>query len=571
MKTGRSLAALMLFALATCAGCSAKVYLGDGPDGGTHGGGSDAAAEEQIPTTHTGKVEKVDLLFVVDNSISMADKQAELARRVPEMIRALLDPAPDPVTGKPRWEPVRDLHVAFITSSLGSYGTSPCAVEITNRMNDDRAHLLPRAADTLEKGYVTGPTGPVETACAAMVSAATLHWVADPSLDPTASFVGNDAIKGLEAAASCVVAAAREQGCGYEATMEAMYRFLVEPAPYSSAKVACSFEVSGDVCSGEIQVSGGDDALLAQRRAFLRPDSLVAIVILSDENDASFRASAKNWIPQALGKGTMPRGTAGCANVPGDADDLDAETLRTKYACQSCEDAPTDPACAAAWSGGDRDGRNVRAFDNARRFGRSFLYPVSRYVDGLTRRNLVGADGVTAPNPLFVGGKRTLDMVLLAGIVGVPRALVASSDGSPRTLSPADWDRIAAGDPKLRDPHMVESITPRAGVPKFAGDRTIDPINGGDRDVPDLDDLQYACIAKRATAGTSECASGTSNPICDSPTVQLYMKAYPGLRVLRAVRALGARGHVASICAESYASVVAGLADKIHRACAARP
>ena len=63
--------------------------------------------------------------------------------------------------------------------------------------------------------------------------------------------------------------------------------------------------------------------LLEQRAKFLRPDSLLAVVVLSDENDASLKPAGLNWLPWGYGKGQMQRGWAGCDNVP---DDFEPET-----------------------------------------------------------------------------------------------------------------------------------------------------------------------------------------------------------------------------------------------------
>ena len=63
---------------------------------------------------------KADILFVIDNSASMADKQSQLARRIPDLVKALANPELDSV------QRVADLLVGIITSSLGSHGTSAC-------------------------------------------------------------------------------------------------------------------------------------------------------------------------------------------------------------------------------------------------------------------------------------------------------------------------------------------------------------------------------------------------------------------------------------------------------------
>src|SRR5262249_916263 len=137
---------------------------------------------------------------------------------------------------------------------------------------------------------------------------------------------------------------------------------------------------------------------------------------------------------------------------------------------------------------------------------------------------------VLMPNPLFASG-RSRGNVFVMSIVGVPQGLVQDGSGAPRVLSDDDWAKIISPDVSLRDPHMIGSIAPRPGVPKYAGDRTIDPVNGGDRDVPDGGDLQYACIGALtlSTDATFDCVSGADfagNPICDaSSKTQPYFKA----------------------------------------------
>ena len=257
---------------------------------------------------------KVDLLVVVDNSPSMADKQAELARRIPELIATLTDPTPDSRTGRSR--NVLDLHVAVITSSLGSHGTSACAVEITNASNDDKGHLLPRAGEGAGKGWdlatANSTAATASIVCPTPVAASPMSWVFKPESDPNAQWKGYpDGAKSLEVAASCVVASAKESGCGYEETWEAMYHFLIDPTPYARAEVKCTFGLDGDACgNNKIMMEGLDDGLLAQRRAFLRPDSVLGVIILSDENDASLKPAGLNWLPWGYGKGKMLRGWA---------------------------------------------------------------------------------------------------------------------------------------------------------------------------------------------------------------------------------------------------------------------
>jgi len=508
------------------------------------------------------RVDKVDLLLVVDNSLSMGDKQQKLAQEMPALIKALTNPDIDPKTGKPKWKPIADLHVGVISTSLGSHGTSACDPRVTNTHNDDRGHLLPREGE--------GVVG-----CPVMTSATALSWAFDPRRTPGTMYSGAIGSVPMQTLSSCLVQSAGEDGCGYESTWESVYHFLIDPAPYASADVKCTFGSSGDACgNNKIEVKGIDSELIAQRNAFLRKDSLLAVIVISDENDASLKPASLNWLPWGYGQGQMQRGWEGCANVP---DDFEPESaaeyneLHSKYSCFSCFENAANPNCKSPWSleklNADIDGRNVRNFEMTRRFGYNFLWSRQRYVDGFSKAIAVGSDGVTKANPIFAGGFRSSDLVIVSGIVGVPKVLVEDASG-PKLPTAGDWEKIVGPSGK-RDPHMIESIAPRItqGIKTFAGDRSIDDINGGDRDIADGDDLQYACIAKRAIdKATIDCAgpdAATKNPLCDPGGKQPFLKAYPGLRHLRILKELGASAFVASICNESYRSAIDGIVQKM--------
>ncbi len=505
---------------------------------------------EPPPDVATKPTNKVDVLFVVDNSLSMSDKQRILAKRIPAMLHALTTPGAD---GKR----ADDVHVAFISSSLGSFGTSACAPELTSKASDDKAHLLPRDGVS-GSGYRLDSTGaPTAAACPSVPAASTLTWTADPTKGGKYS---GDAGGDLALAASCVMGSVDQVGCGYEQPLEAAYRFLSDPAPYATAAVKCTFGVSGDACgNNDILVNGLDTDLLAQRAAFLRPDSAVVVVYITDENDVSLRPAGKNWLPFGYGAGAMQRGWTACASIPDDVEPESSGELTAK-GCFSCFQDNKNPACSTPWAkdklNADPDGRNLRGFHMVQRYGFNFLWSRDRYVNGFTANSVLGSNGKLGVNGLFAGGLRSKEMVFVTGIVGVSSPLVADAAGKPRVLGAAEWDKIA-GPVALRDPHMIESIGPRAGVGKFAGDRTIDPIHGGDRDIYDGDDLQYACISPRETgsAGSYDCeALGTDaakkSPLCDSSSKQSYFKAYPSLRPLRVFRALGAQSTVGSICSD---------------------
>ena len=102
---------------------------------------------QQEPTTKANftavvkqqAIDKVDILFSIDNSASMGDKQDLFKDAVPDLISRLLSPDcvknDDPkVTQKAtngtcpdgfklEFQPVHDLHIGIVTSSLGGGGS----------------------------------------------------------------------------------------------------------------------------------------------------------------------------------------------------------------------------------------------------------------------------------------------------------------------------------------------------------------------------------------------------------------------------------------------------------------
>jgi hypothetical protein len=192
------------------------------------------------------------------------------------------------------------------------------------------------------------------------------------------------------------------------------------------------------------------------------------------------------------------------------------------------------------------DHPNLRCFDQKRRFGVDYLYPVERYSTALKSRELcpftdnnaqeecAQLKGNVAPvnNPLFSDltydasdasaveqPPRDPSMIFLAGIVGVPwQDLAVSADASK--LQYRSTDETAAADERVNwdwvlgephpadgvfapaDPLMRESVTPRSGQNPATGEALAPPgsgyaamsINGHEWDILDSSQLQYACV-----------------------------------------------------------------------------
>jgi len=519
--------------------------------------------------------DKIDLLFMIDNSLSMADKQSMLAAAVPALVKRLVSPrCVDPSTnapvggqypcsvGKAEFRPIDDIHVGVITSSLGGHGGKVCSADWKNwnPTQNDAAHLVGErrglAADGL--GF--------------------LSWDPDNGQGDAESFVQSFATH---------VKAAGEKGCGYEAQLEAWYRFLVDPEPPASIEVK----------DGVVVAEGIDQVLLQQRAEFLRPDSLLAIVMLSDENDCSIADSGQAWLV-ADDNGPMPRSAAVCQSNPSDACCRSCASSESEPPA-GCMPLSQDPGCTPLLHASSADDVNLRCWDQKRRFGVDFLQPIGRYVDALTKPRIVNRRGEEVANPLFSdlkgGGAPMRDpsFVYLAGIVGVPWQDVATNESltdpsllqylPPREIAKQGrwpWLVPTAGAAPL-DPLMIESTLPRTGENPATGialvgpdGTTAHPVNGHEW-YPDGRDLQYACIypltAPRDCASVAadqgcDCRTlvpGEKNPLCQNPTtgeygnVQYFAKAYPATRQLQVVQGAGDHGIVASICPKNTANAQA--------------
>jgi hypothetical protein len=550
-------------------------------------------------------LDKLDLLFMIDNSLSMTSKQTLLAASIPGFVERLITPtcvdgsgAPTGVNadasgncsqGAPEFTPLRDLHIGIITSSLGDHGSNDICSDAANSANiaaglpasnyNDLAQLLPsmRPDANLPNWNNSGflVWDPRDQS-----SVSDPHMNLGPTETDSAQFV---------AALSNQALAVGEQGCGYESSLEAWYRFLIDPEPVSAMTNSVGVSQRGPT----------NDVVLAQRAAFLRPDSVVVIVMISDENDCSIvdENGTQGWLVSYKGGVGQPltfhmaRASASCANDPND------KCCRPCSATPAagCPDNTTDSACelGETLSTAD-DALNLRCFHQVQRFGIDLLYPTSRYVEGLSSRFITPRfGGPQVQNPLFAaapgGGPRDPGLVFFGGIVGVPWQDIATTDSwTGRGLEYLDATGLAdrwpvmLGDPAQgvlpTDTLMVESIDPRtSGYPQAhpllsgvtigspSATTNTNPINGHEVEVlPTRDDLQFACIFPLATpvqcnsdnADSCDCNADESqknSPLCSGVTAttdgeQVYDGAYPGLRELQVLKDFGYNGVVGSIC-----------------------
>jgi hypothetical protein len=566
-------------------------------------------------------VDKIDLLLAVDNSASMADKQQLFARAVPDLIAGFVNPpcldnttntpvamqpaAPTdmcPAASHRAFPPILDMHVGLVSSSLGTFGADGCPDKppascptADTTPNDDHGHLVTRSD-------VCDSKGPIPT----YQSEGFLAWdpaqkLAPPGIATIGSIgtAGPGSGSGIVGALNDLVVGNGQQGCGFESQNESWYRFLIDPTPYQTIALT----------NNQVVMNGVDTALLKQRKEFLRPDSLLAIVLLSDEDDCSLKEYS-----------SYPLFAAPELHLPHPRQDCYTKGP-TDPCCASCGQATPqgcapDPMCTSnpSYTSAD-ESAGLRAFglvSHKQRYGIEFFYPPSRYVKALTSQTVTDINNKTVPNPIYTnldptnytGAVRDSGLVFYTAIVGVPWQLIARQNASGQpdllngvsavdktqvggfktgkelTLTDAHgnifWDDIA-GDPENYIPpkslFMVESTTPRAGTDPITG-ISISPVttaNGAGNPINDhewtistpANDIEYACIfplpipidESGGTTGGDCGVNPMNNPLC-SPnvndmgknTLQTKAKAYPGLKHLSIARGMGSQGIVGSIC-----------------------
>lgn len=545
--------------------------------------------------------DKLDLLFVIDNSESMGDYQDILRASLGDLLSRLVSPpCVDRETGvevstpsdpeaecdagaRRRFKPISDLHAGVLTTSLGLPGEPDCGMDDGN----DYGHLLgslPRGA-----GLTAEPAG-------------FLRWRRGDDLGT------------FQRELSAYVAAVGHEGCGYEAGLEAWYRFLVDPQPYELIETE-PCDVPGGICT---RPTGVDRVVLEQRAAFLRPDSVVAIVMLTDENDCSLNPEGPGALATNLGV-RPPRGSPaclddpddpccypcnqpappGCASDPGcvpQAESSVCERNRGDPCCYACEWGPPegcteDPLCLRSYLPGADPNAGHRCLEPKRYFGVDFLHPVERYTSGLSQLQIQGPQGTYGQNPLYPADPagnllgRDPSFVFLLGILGVPWQDVATEatrevPGQLELVSveALDWGLVLegpAGEPP-RDALMIESVLPRVGESPFGGPLEppesgvwANPINGHEwnAQLAHRGVLQHACIFElqepHDCSGNNlcDCFDATYpqehdefDPVCQNPATgeysqyQHFADAAPGRRYLEILRGVGPSAIVSSAC-----------------------
>jgi hypothetical protein len=366
-----------------------------------------------------------------------------------------------------------------------------------NRHNDDQAHLINRA-------------GANETPVADLGTSDFLSWFPQIPANqghPDPGTLGSVAVGSstqLVKDFQDLISGVHEFGCGFENQLESWYRFLIQPDPYNAI-------IPDPNDSKRRALDGVDAVILKQRADFLRSDSLVIIVLVTDEDDAGIdplSIGGQGWafwnsrFPGSVGGGAA-RPTQVCATNPADP------------GCTSCAFGvtPNDPGCQLP---GDRDqtgqpqlgyypvvedNLNLREYRMKQRYGVDPQYPISRYINGIKSAQVPDRNGQThsskptdpsgtlcglttggcynptnnCTNPLYATSLPTdpgADLchlptgpsarapgdgrVVFAAITGVPWQLLTENPSDPNspfkaTLTQADWVKLHGNDPERYD------------------------------------------------------------------------------------------------------------------------
>jgi hypothetical protein len=166
----------------------------------------------------------VDILFVIDNSNSMAEKQANLSHSIPTFIEALRSPKLD--------NRIPHLHIGVVSTDLGAGGYSLPSCEVVGG-DGGKLQVTPRKAGCIP------PSRP---------------WIAYIEDQTNIESTTADSVEQVKEAFQCIVELGTD-GCTFEHQMEAARRAL--------------------------------DPKLNLNPGFIRPDAFLAVAFFTDEDDCS--------------------------------------------------------------------------------------------------------------------------------------------------------------------------------------------------------------------------------------------------------------------------------------------
>jgi hypothetical protein len=226
-------------------------------------------------------VDKIDLLFMVDNSFSMEQEQSSLREQFPRLINILTTGDKDGDM-MPDFPPAKDLHLGVVTSDLGLPGLEGARIENCGNLGDEGRLQNMSNPDLMAEGLCSS----------AMFNPPFLQYDAESADDATRTRLANDF--------SCLAAVGLE-GCGFEQQLESTLKavwpgadqnvtFVTDPGGFGMFGMAGPGFPNGE---------------------FIRNDpnqgpSLIALVLVTDEEDCSSRRM-DHFAPMASTNGLNTR------------------------------------------------------------------------------------------------------------------------------------------------------------------------------------------------------------------------------------------------------------------------
>jgi hypothetical protein len=239
-----------------------------------------------------GGVSDVDLLFVIDNSNSMASEQVKLAAKLPQLIDVLT--SGDRYAGREPPEGIEDtqryftavssLHIGVVSTSMGGQDE---AIGSTQALKDcvgfgDDGVLLHSTQIAVDGVYVTKDDG-IEGAQIGDTLLEPLPECEDIGEPPLYQRYNSDEDVTSQALATAFACVSRlgVRGCPFEQQLEAMWKAV---APSDGDDPALHVFLDG---------THGHGAPAGINEGFVREDAILAVIHVSDEEDCSINQDGK--------------------------------------------------------------------------------------------------------------------------------------------------------------------------------------------------------------------------------------------------------------------------------------
>jgi hypothetical protein len=237
-----------------------------------------------IDATQSG-TDQVDLLFVIDNSGSMSEEQVKLNAQLPRLVQALtsgdLDGMPNP-NGQQDFRPVGSLRLAVVSTDLGANGVTGIRSCGSNSYAATEQNMSAQGVDNVDRPFGDDALLLNSTAVAtAGVTTAGALGVGNPmqavaprpecalQVPRVLEYPAGGTAAEIAQRFSCV-AELGVNGCAIEQQLESMWKSLAPNTDRSFSRG-----------------SGGHGTPPGANAGFLRPEAILAVIVVTDEEDCS--------------------------------------------------------------------------------------------------------------------------------------------------------------------------------------------------------------------------------------------------------------------------------------------